>query len=91
LLRANPHLSDAEKPANWRRCGASASSVCSINRHRKLVDDGVWRMSSRAPCGAVHQSLSRRTGIAAAISPAQPAMDDENLTTWRYRHPSVQP
>jgi tryptophan 2,3-dioxygenase len=91
LLRSNPHLSDAEKQNELATLTAARTRFDGLfdeAAHRKLVADGVWRMSSKALQAALFINLDRDEPVLQLpFRLLSLLMDvDENLTTWRYRH-----
>ena len=91
LLRANLHLSDAEKQGELATLAAARERFVGLfdeAAHEKLVEQGVWRMSSRALQAALFINLYRDEPVLQLpFRLLSLLMDvDEKLTTWRYRH-----
>jgi tryptophan 2,3-dioxygenase len=91
LLRANARLSETEKESELATLSAARERFVGLfdeSAHKKLVDDGVWRMSSRALQAALFINLYRDEPVLQLpFRLLSLLMDvDENLTTWRYRH-----
>lgn len=91
LVRANPALGAAERAAELRAIAASRARFDSLfdeAEHRRLTEEGAWRLSWRALQAALFINLYRTEPVLQLpFRLLSGLMDvDENLTAWRYRH-----
>ncbi|MFQ5675642.1 MAG: tryptophan 2,3-dioxygenase family protein [bacterium] len=91
FIESNPTLSDGEKRqelAEFKKTEQSFAAIFDEEIHRKLLDQGVRRLSYRATQAALLINLYRDEPILHLPFTFLTTLIeiDELLTTWRYRH-----
>ena len=90
-VRRNPAITVAKQDSEVAAIDAALERFEAIfdeKQHRKLVEEGVWRLSWRALQAALFINLYRDEPVLQLpFRLLNCLMDiDEDLTTWRYRH-----
>ena len=91
MVRANTRMREEEKKVELANLAAARQRFDGLfdeATHRKLVEAGVWRLSSKALQAALFINLYRDEPVLQLpFRMLSLFMDvDELLTTWRYRH-----
>jgi len=91
FVRANPALGPTEIEADLRGLEAARARFDAIldeDKHRALVERGIWHLSWRALQAALFINLYRNEPILQLpFRLLSGLMDiDEHMTAWRYRH-----
>jgi tryptophan 2,3-dioxygenase len=91
MVRARTTLSEADKQAELKSltdARARFDALFDEAAHRKLQEQGAWRLSMRALQAALFINLYRdEPALQLPFRLLSLLMDiDELLTTWRYRH-----